>query len=213
MKRRLISIITGAFIGYLYYYFVGCHSGTCPIKSNPVNMIIYGAVLSALVVELIHDIILSIGKRKSLFDSIAPVYALLYNRQRKYYAKVLENMRQELDFTLVKNILDVGSGTGALCSALSEKGLQVMGIEPAEEMLKVSMRKAQGDKVTFIQANVLEKLPFEDKSFDLSIASYVAHGMKAEQRRKMYIEMSRVTKGKVIIHDYNQQRSILTTIA
>ncbi|MDG2835092.1 hypothetical protein P7M40_24720, partial [Vibrio parahaemolyticus] len=44
------------------------------------------------------------------------------------------------------------------------------------------------------------------------IASYVAHGLQKNERKKLYAEMSRVTKSKVIIYDYNQRRSSLTTI-
>ena len=76
MKRRFISIILGGFIGYLYYYFVGCYSGTCAITSNPVNSVIYGAALSGLLVELVNDIIISITQKEFLFNFIAPIYAL-----------------------------------------------------------------------------------------------------------------------------------------
>lgn len=211
MKRRLISIIIGGAAGYAYYYFIGCHSGACAIKSNPVYMVIYGAALSSLIVELVHDIIESILKKQFLFNFIAPVYALFYNKQRKRFVEVLEKMEGEVDFACSKTILDVGCGTGALCSVLSEKGLDVTGIEPAENMLKVAVSKAKNNGATFMQGNVLEKLPFEDNSFDFSIASYVAHGMQSAQRKKMYAEMSRVTKGKVIIYDYNENRAFLTT--
>ncbi len=36
--------------------------------------------------------------------------------------------------------------------------------------------------------------------------------MKGYERRKVYEEMSRIAKQKVIIHDYNENRAILTTI-
>ena len=38
--------------GYLYYYFVGCNSGTCPITSNPYISVIYGGVMGYLVFDL-----------------------------------------------------------------------------------------------------------------------------------------------------------------
>jgi Family of unknown function (DUF6132) len=34
-SKRIIPVILGAAGGYLYYSFVGCLSGTCPITSNP----------------------------------------------------------------------------------------------------------------------------------------------------------------------------------
>ncbi len=40
----LAGVLLGALAGYLYYRFVGCSSGTCPITSNPVSSILYGAV-------------------------------------------------------------------------------------------------------------------------------------------------------------------------
>lgn len=48
MKKILrvgIGIVLGGVLGYLYYRFVGCQSGTCPITSNPVITASYGAFM------------------------------------------------------------------------------------------------------------------------------------------------------------------------
>lgn len=34
-KRVLLGFVIGGIAGYLYYYFIGCSGGTCPITSNP----------------------------------------------------------------------------------------------------------------------------------------------------------------------------------
>ncbi len=44
-----IGGILGAGAGYLYYYFVGCASGRCPITSNPWSATVYGVVLGLLI--------------------------------------------------------------------------------------------------------------------------------------------------------------------
>ena len=43
--KSFLSVILGGLAGYLYFYFVGCKSGTCPITSNPVNSIIAGSLM------------------------------------------------------------------------------------------------------------------------------------------------------------------------
>jgi phage shock protein E len=52
-KLTVIGAVLGAVGGYLYYYFVGCASGTCGITSSPVNSTLYFAVLGGLIVNLI----------------------------------------------------------------------------------------------------------------------------------------------------------------
>jgi len=49
-KHRLtvLGIVVGAVGGYLYYHFIGCTSGTCPITSKPVNSTLYGAMMGWL---------------------------------------------------------------------------------------------------------------------------------------------------------------------
>ena len=51
-KLVFIGIIAGAAGGYLYYYYVGCASGTCPITSRPLNSTLYGAVMGGLLFSL-----------------------------------------------------------------------------------------------------------------------------------------------------------------
>lgn len=43
----------GALAGYLYYFFVGCASGTCVITSNPYISTIYGGVLGFLIGRIV----------------------------------------------------------------------------------------------------------------------------------------------------------------
>lgn len=47
-KLPIIGISLGALTGYLYYYFVGCASGSCAITSNPINSTLYGALMGGL---------------------------------------------------------------------------------------------------------------------------------------------------------------------
>lgn len=46
--RFILGILVGGGLGFGYYKFVGCSSGTCPLTSNPVISTIYGAVLGVL---------------------------------------------------------------------------------------------------------------------------------------------------------------------
>lgn len=46
--RPFLSILTGGIGGFLYYHFVGCTSGTCPITSNPYSSILIGGLFGFL---------------------------------------------------------------------------------------------------------------------------------------------------------------------
>lgn len=154
---------------------------------------------------------MKLNRSDLLFNLISPVYGLFYSFQRRHYAKILEKVKDVFDPTKYHTVLDVGSGTGALASVLSEHGLHVTGVESSTGMLKVADRQKENKHVRFLRANALERLPFEDKSFDVSFASYVAHGLRADERKHMYAEMSRVSRHLVIIHDYNENRSLITS--
>jgi hypothetical protein len=52
-KITFLGSIVGAIVGYLYYRFVGCATGTCAITSNPMNATIYGSIMGGLFVNII----------------------------------------------------------------------------------------------------------------------------------------------------------------
>lgn len=150
--------------------------------------------------------------KKDLFNTIAPVYGWFYGYQKWRYRGLLSRVQREIDLFRYKKIIDVGCGTGALCSVLNQRGFMVTGVDPALRMLKIGGNKRENRGIEFIQASALTRMPFADKSFDVSIASYVAHGLKGYEREVMYAEMSRISKHLVIIYDYNDKRSWLTSI-
>jgi hypothetical protein len=51
-KLTVIGAILGAIGGFLYYYFVGCVSGTCAITSKPLNSTLYGSILGGLFLNI-----------------------------------------------------------------------------------------------------------------------------------------------------------------
>ncbi|UYW02291.1 DUF6132 family protein [Flavobacterium agricola] len=48
----IIGILVGLIAGFLYYKFVGCHSGSCAITSNPTNSTLYGGLMGGLFFSL-----------------------------------------------------------------------------------------------------------------------------------------------------------------
>jgi hypothetical protein len=48
----IIGALVGGLLGFLYYYFIGCSSGSCMITSRPVNSTLYGALMGSLLVGI-----------------------------------------------------------------------------------------------------------------------------------------------------------------
>lgn len=46
--QAMAGIVLGAALGYAYYYFIGCSSGSCAITSKPLNSTLYGALMGFL---------------------------------------------------------------------------------------------------------------------------------------------------------------------
>ncbi len=65
---KIAGVAVGVLGGYLYYYYVGCVSGTCPITSNPYRMMIYGALIG----YLLFDIFSKEGISKKNQEKITP---------------------------------------------------------------------------------------------------------------------------------------------
>lgn len=48
-----LGLIIGALGGFLYWKYVGCLSGSCPLQSNATFMIIYGAIAGVLLASFV----------------------------------------------------------------------------------------------------------------------------------------------------------------
>jgi hypothetical protein len=67
-KHLFIILITlaGATGGFLYWKFIGCQSGTCPIKSRWYLSTLWGSAFGYLSGSIINDIIIKIrGNKKA----------------------------------------------------------------------------------------------------------------------------------------------------
>lgn len=65
-SRGLTILLTliGALSGFLYWRYVGCLSGTCPIRSVWYWSTLWGGVMGFLVGDLINDFIKKQKKKK-----------------------------------------------------------------------------------------------------------------------------------------------------
>jgi hypothetical protein len=51
LSGRVLSVLLGALGGFLYYRFVGCKTGGCPLTGNPWISTLYGALIGFLAVS------------------------------------------------------------------------------------------------------------------------------------------------------------------
>lgn len=54
-KAVIAGALTGSLLGFLYWQFIGCASGSCMITSKPVNSTLYGALVGAVLFSAIFD--------------------------------------------------------------------------------------------------------------------------------------------------------------
>ena len=100
------------------------------------------------------------------------------------------------------HLLDVGCGTGNLHAGLVAEGLQVTGVDVADGSLEVARSKNPG-----VQYDLFDgcKLPFQNGSFDVSMAICVFHHVRADLQLGLIAEMSRITRlgGLVVVIEHN----------
>jgi hypothetical protein len=48
----LIGVLCGGIAGWLYWYNIGCATGTCPISSHPLNSTLYGMIMGGLLFSM-----------------------------------------------------------------------------------------------------------------------------------------------------------------
>ena len=47
-----VGILVGFVLGYAYYHFIGCATGSCAITSKPLNSTFYGGMMGGLLFNM-----------------------------------------------------------------------------------------------------------------------------------------------------------------
>lgn len=106
------------------------------------------------------------------------------------------------------SILDVGTGTGALAQAFSERGHTVTGIDFSERLLARARKRVPG--VRFEHADLLVAGTLGSRRFDVVTMGYVLHGMSPPLRAQMLARARELATRYVLIVDYARRGTWFT---
>jgi len=115
------------------------------------------------------------------------------------YQKLLESVCNELEIKKGDKILEAGCGTGNLALKIKQRGGDVIGLDYCKEALDIYKGKDKNAKV--ILADLTEKLPFSDNSFDKIACNNVLYAIPGEKQLALLKEFYRILKrgGKLVI--------------
>jgi len=151
---------------------------------------------------------MNLKSHKLLFNTISSGYNWFFKSQIRNYTEILSRYIYKLEVPDGGRILDAGCGTGALTKAFADRDYEVIGIDIAGMMMRYGTKRGLDCRY----GNIIDGLDFEDKSFDLVTFAFVAHGLDKAKRRKLFIEAARLSRGKILFHDYSTERNIMTNI-
>ena len=127
----------------------------------------------------------------------------------RIYHKLLDPLIKPARKVLVDHIpegssvLDVGCGTGLLCSELKrEKGCEVLGIDMSKRMLDYAMSINAYDDVKFLLQDATNMSDIQNDSFDYVILLNVIHELWPQEQLHVVKESSRVGRNVAIFDSY-----------
>lgn len=123
--------------------------------------------------------------------------AEVYHKQRNRYASKTLLNRFSKFIPKKSKILDVGSGAGVpVAKFLSEKGYKVMGIDFAEEMVKLAKKNVP--EADFIKMD-MTKMKFKPNTFDGAVSFYAIIHIPKEKHIKVYQVLHKIIKPEGVI--------------
>lgn len=124
------------------------------------------------------------------FDRVAEVY----DKTREFPTFIIENVTKALieEMQDYKLILDVGVGTARLSKPLQDNGYSVVGLDISSKMMKRAMEKGMQN----LLKGTVSNLPFQDKSFDVTMSVALLHLIR--EWKTTLREISRVTRNLLV---------------
>lgn len=139
------------------------------------------------------------------FDRVARIYDVAFAVTELLIGRIFRRHLGSLGLPPGGRILDVGCGTGWLAIRLAREGYAVVAVDSSRAMIaRARAKQAKADpglRLEFREADG-RSLPFAEGSFDLVTLVAVLHGPAAEGRLALLAEARRVSRGKVLVHDY-----------
>ncbi len=126
-----------------------------------------------------------------------------WNELFKKEGKVFTNVQKDIPQIVrlfkkrkVKRVLDLGCGSGRHSIYLAKKGLELHGLDIAEEGLKITRAWAKKEKVRvrLKRGSIYARFPYADDSFDAVISVQVINHGRIEDIRRTVQEIERVLR-------------------
>lgn len=108
------------------------------------------------------------------------------------------------------NMLDLGTGTGALALALTERGHVVTGFDFSDRLLRRARRRVPGARFEVRDITQLDAIP--ERSYDVVVMGYVLHGMSPHLRSAVLHAAARIARHYVLVIDYRGPGNLLTRL-
>ncbi len=83
-------------------------------------------------------------------------------------------------------VLDIAAGTGKQASAFAKLGLNIIGIDISEHMLRLAARHAKHRNIYFCVSDAA-RLPIKDESVDGCCVSFALHEIPPKETVKIFI--------------------------
>lgn len=117
-------------------------------------------------------------------DIFSRVYdAFGWNYYPESFAQLLWQWIEEKQIT-VRNMLDLGCGTGVLCSIMQKHGIKTYGMDLSEGMIK--MAKEKYPEIPFDQGNMITWKPGESYDLVTSTCDALNHILDPDEVRKVF---------------------------
>jgi ubiquinone/menaquinone biosynthesis C-methylase UbiE len=136
-------------------------------------------------------------RTRRFFNLVAPAFCIIDRHLLPRYRLVLRRLRLPAGWS----VLDIGTGTGTLATALVERGHPTTGIDTADRLLA---RARQAAPRADLRTMDLVDLPsMEHDSFDVVALAYVLHGLPTALCDLALAEARRLARQRVLVLDYD----------